>query len=156
VKFGLIMMSLVLIHAFPAQQEKRPIIYVKHLEPPYYPPLARMTRVGGTIEMKLKIAADGTVLSIESVPIGFGGTVLTLLKDEAEKNVKTWTFGCAGCPPEAPFEHKIRFKYSLDNNLPSSISKTVMDLPDEVTMSCGPTIIDHGGPPLKTSKKGSH
>jgi outer membrane biosynthesis protein TonB len=64
--------------------KKEPVRYVKHLEPPY-PPLARMTRVEGIIEMKLNFGADGTVLSVESVPRGYGSTVLTLLKHEVEK-----------------------------------------------------------------------
>jgi hypothetical protein len=141
--------------ATAAQDEKHSIIYVKHLEPPYYPPLPRMTRVGGTIEMKLRIGADGTVLSIESVPIGFGGAVLTILKDGAERNVKTWTFGCVGCSPNAPFEHAIKFKYVMDNNMTSDTTKTVMDLPDEVTISAGPVTIDHGVD-TKISKKRSN
>ena len=36
---------------------------MKDLEPPYHPPLARMARSRGIIEMKLKIGADSTVLS---------------------------------------------------------------------------------------------
>ena len=48
-----------------AQEEKQPTIYVKHLEPPLrYPPLARQTRLSGTIVMKLTIGKDGTVLAV--------------------------------------------------------------------------------------------
>lgn len=123
-----------------AQQTQAPVIYAKHVEPPYYPPLPRMTRVGGTIEMKLKIGTDGRVLSAESSNFGPGPAqkVLMMLKESAETNVKTWTFGCAGCPSDAPFEHKIKFRYVLDDSLPNNTSKTVMDLPDTVTMSAGP------------------
>jgi hypothetical protein len=155
VKFGLVMMSLVPIPSFRAQQEKQPIIYVKHLEPPYYPPLARVTRVSGTVVMKLGIGADGKVLTVDSESSNVAKPPSKILKNDAEKYVKTWTFGCVGCPPDAPFEHTIKFEYSLDDNLPPSTSKTVMNLPDEVTMSCGPTIIDHG-PDTKISKKRSH
>jgi hypothetical protein len=150
------MMSLVLIPTVPAQQEKQPIVYVKHLEPPYYPPLARMTRVHGTIVMKLRIGADGKVLAIESESSDAVKSGFTILKDDAEKIIKTWTFGCAGCPPGAPFDHTIKFNYVLDDNATPSTSSVVMNLPDEVTMSTGPVLIDHGGPPPKTSKKGSH
>jgi len=137
-----------------AQEEKQPIIYVRHLEPPYYPPLARQTRVSGTIVMKLKIGTDGKVLAIESESSNPAKSGSTILKDDAEKIVKTWTFGCVGCPPDAPFEHTIKFKYILDDNLPPSTSKTIMDLPDEVTMSCGPTILNTED--TKIPKKGSH
>jgi outer membrane biosynthesis protein TonB len=132
-----------------AQEEKQRIVYVKHLEPPYYPPLARMTRVSGTIEMKLKIGAGGAVLSVESTVDGAKGKVRTMLKDEAEKNIKTWTFGCVGCPAGAPFEHTVRFKYVQDMSLPERTIKTVMDLPDEVTMSAGPIPLE----PASTSTK---
>src|SRR5271168_1225176 len=81
------------------EEEKQPIVYVKHLEPPlHYPPLARQTRMSGTILMKLKIAVDGSVLAVESSP-GDSRTVgFVILRDDAEKVVKTWTFGCVGCP----------------------------------------------------------
>jgi hypothetical protein len=137
----------------PAREEMRPIVYVKHLEPPYYPPLPRMTRVGGTIEMKLKIGTDGRVLSVESANFGPGPAqkLLMMLKESAEANIKTWTFGCAGCPPDATFEHIIKFKYVQDNKLPDRTTKTVMDLPDEVTMSAGPIPVE----PATTSNKRS-
>lgn len=132
-----------------AQEANHPLVYAKHVEPPYYPPLPRMARVSGTVEMKLKIGVDGKVLSVESMP--GKGKVSSLLKDDAEKNVKTWTFGCVGCPPNAPFEHTIKFEYALDDKLPDRTTKTMMDLPDEVTMSAGPVPIE----PATTSNKRS-
>jgi hypothetical protein len=153
VKFGLVMMSLALIPAFPAQQEKQPIIYVKHLEPPYYPPLARQTRVHGTVVMKLKIGADGKVLGVESEPMDTSKAAFAMLKDHAEKNIKTWTFGCVGCSPDAPFEQIIKFAYILDYSLPDLTSSVMMDLPDKVTMSTGPIPVN---PAATTSKKESH
>ncbi len=156
VKFSLAMMSLVLIPAVRAQQEKQPIIYVKHLEPPYYPPLARMTRTHGTIVIKLKIGADGELLAIESESSDTTKSAFTIFKEDAEKIIKTWTFGCVGCPPDGPFNHTIKFKYILDDSAAPSTSKTVMDLPDEVTMSAGPIIINTDGAPPKKSKKGSY
>ncbi len=151
-RLSLIGMLLVLLFTGCAQGVKQPVVYVKHLEPPYYPLLPHLTRVGGTIEMKLKVGADGAVLSVESVPIGIGGPVLTMLKDDAEKNIKTWTFGCVGCPPSTPFEHTIKFKYVQDDHLPDREIRTLMDLPDQVTMSAGPVPIE----PEATSTKGSH
>jgi len=138
--------------ATAAQGEKRRLIYVKHLEPPYYPPLARQTRVHGTVVMKVKIGADGRVYGIESESTDTPKAAFAMLKDHAEKNIKTWTFGCVGCSPDAPFEHIIKFAYVLDNNLPESTSNVAMDLPDEVKMSTGPIFINPSG---KTSKKGN-
>jgi len=138
-----------------AQEERHPIIYVRHLEPPYYPPLARMMRVHGTILMKLRVGVDGKVLTTESESSDVAKSGFTMLKGNAEKIVKTWTFGCVGCPPDTPFAHTVRFTYLLDDHSPPSTSKVVMDLPDEVTMSTGPVLIDHGGP-ARNSKKGSN
>jgi hypothetical protein len=134
-----------------SSDEKRPLIYVKHLEPPYYPPLARMTRIQGTVVMKLKLGADGKVLTIEELSDTMKG-VSTILRNDAGKNVKTWTFGCVGCAPSASFEHTIKFNYVLDDNAALNSSKVVMDLPDEATMSVGPIPINSS----TTSKKGSH
>lgn len=136
-----------------AQEEKQPLIYVRHLEPPSYPALARQARVAGIVVMQLKIASDGAVLSVQSVTLGPQGTVVAAaLKNSAEKDVKTWIFGCVGCAPDAPFEHTIKYAYVLDDNLPAGTSKTVMDLPDEVTMSVGPVLVQ----PARSSKKRSN
>jgi outer membrane biosynthesis protein TonB len=141
----------------PPQDEKQRIIYVKHLVPPRgYPPLARQARLRGTIAIKLTIAVDGTVLSTESAPGDKDTTGFQILRDDAEKLVKRWTFGCVGCPPNAPFKHAIKFNYRLDNEDVLPDNWIMMDLPDEVTISTSPVMIDHGGPPPKSSKKGNH
>jgi hypothetical protein len=137
-----------------APNEKEPLICVKHLEPPLrYPPLARQTRLGGTIVMKLKIAADGSVLAVQSSPgdsrtVGFG-----ILRDDAEKIVKTWTFGCVGCPPNAPFEHTLRFRYTIDDQDVIQDNRVIMNLPDEITIYTTPVVINPDGQ-SKNSKKG--
>ena len=146
-------------HSLPTAglaQEKHPIIYVRHLEPPRgYPPLARQTRLSGTIMIRLTIAADGTVLSTESSP-GDGDTRgFPILRGDAEKLVKRWTFGCVGCPSNSPFEHTIKFKYRLDNEDVLPDNWITMDLPDEVTITASPPVCDHCPSP-KSSKKGNH
>ena len=70
----------------------------------------------------------------------------------SDKSVKTWTLDCVGCPPDAFYEHTIKYKNTMDSNLSPGSSKTVMDLPDEVTMFGQPDLVQ----PEKTSKKGSH
>jgi len=140
-----------------AQDEKRPIIYVKHLVPPRgYPPLARQTRVSGTIVMKLKIAPNGMVLAVESEPSHAANKVLAMLRDDAEKTVNKWTFGCVGCPPDLSFEHTIRFNYRLDYEDVLPDNWVTMDLPDEVTISASPPMVNPGGATPKTSKKESN
>jgi hypothetical protein len=153
VKFSLVAASLVLISAMPAPQQNQPIIiYVKHLVPPRgYPSLARQTRLHGTIAIELTIAADGTFLNAESAP-GDNDTIgFPILRDDAEKLVRKWTFGCVGCPPSTPFEHTIRFNYRLDNEDILPDNWVVMNLPDEVTMTASPPECDHC-PPKKVIK----
>jgi outer membrane biosynthesis protein TonB len=133
--------------------EKQRIIYVKHLEFRGYPPMARQTRVQGTVIMKLKIGTDGRVLTVESNSGGAQKSIFPLLKDDAEKVVKTWTFGCVGCPPDVPFEHTIRFNYRQEDRLPEN--PVVMNMPDEVTFfSTALELMTSGA--SKDSKKGSH
>src|SRR6266436_2187532 len=99
-----------------AQEEKHPLIFVKHLVPPRgYPPLARQTRLRATLVINLTIASDGTVLSTQSAPGDKDATGFQILRDDAEKLVKKWTFGCVECPPNAPFEHTMKFNYRIDN-----------------------------------------
>jgi hypothetical protein len=139
-----------------AQQTLAPIIYVKHLEPPlHYPPLARQTRLSGTIVMKLRIGADGAVLAIESSPGDSRTTGFTIFRADAEKIVKTWTFGCVGCPPDDPFEHTLKFHYTLDDQDVVQDNRVIMNLPDELTIYATSPVCDHCGP-VKPSKKGSH
>jgi outer membrane biosynthesis protein TonB len=134
-----------------AEERKGPIVYVKHLESPVrYPPLARQTRVSGAIVIKLTISADGTVLKTES---SVGAKNIGVLRDDAERIVKTWTFGCAGCPPDAPFEHTIKFIYKLENEMTAPSLRVVMNLPDEVTLSTDDTVFVQ---PSNSSKKGGH
>jgi len=141
----------------PPQEEKRPIVYVKHVELPHYPSLARQTRVSGTVVMKLMIAADGTVLSVESISSSDTKNIQQLLdmfRGDAERTIKTWTFGCAGCLPNAPYEHVTKFNYKLGDSMQfGEPDRFVMDLPDEVVISTAPIMIDHDGPAKKPKKR---
>jgi hypothetical protein len=140
-----------------AQEDKQPIIYVKHLEPPlHYPRLARQARLTGTIAIKLKVAADGAVSSAES-SLGDKNTIgFNVLRADAETLVKTWTFGCVGCAPDAPFEHTIRFRYALDDSpTVQDQTRVTMNLPNEVIIISQPFPCDHC-PPAKSPEKEKH
>jgi hypothetical protein len=152
VKLSLLVVFLALLSARLSQEEKHPIIYVKHLESPVrYPSLARQTRMSGTILVKLTIAADGIVLKTES-SVGDKNTVgFDLLKDDAERIVKSWTFGCAGCSPSTPFEHTIKFVYKIEQEVTAPSLRVVMNLPDEIAISTD----DYVAQPSKSSRKGS-
>ena len=138
-----------------AEERKQPIVYVKHLESPArYPPLARQARLTGRIVIKLTIAADGTVLKTESSVGDKNTTGFDVLKDDAERIVKAWTFGCRGCPPNVPFEHTIKFIYRQEDSFTAPGLRVEMNLPDEVTITTNSDQCDHC-PPAKPSKKGS-
>ena len=155
-KLSLIVIFLAFLAVSLPQAEKQPIIYVKHLEPPLrYPPLARQTRLSGTIVMKLTIGADGAILAIESSPGDSRTQGFKILRDDAEKVVKTWTFGCVGCAAESSFEHTLRFHYSMDNEDVVQDNRVIMNLPDELTIYTTGVVIDHG-PETKISKKRSN
>jgi hypothetical protein len=139
-----------------AREENQPIVYVKHLESPVrYPPLARQARLSGTIVIKLTIEADGTVLKTES-SVGDKNTKrFDVLKDDAERIVKAWTFGCRGCPPNAPFEHTIKLIYKQDGSFTAPCLRVEMNLPDEVMITTNSDPYDYCRP-AKPSKKGSN
>jgi hypothetical protein len=109
--------------------------------------------------MKLMIAADGTVLSVKSVSSSDTKNIqglLDMFREDAERTIKTWTFGCAGGPPNAPYEHIIKFNYKHDDSMHfDEPDRFVMELPDEVVISTAPIMIGRGGP-AKKSKKGNY
>ncbi len=130
------------------QEENQPIVYVKHLEPPlHYPPIARAAALHGTVIVKLTIAVDGAVLGTDSSPGDTQTVGYPLLRDETEKLIKKWTFGCANCSASASFEKTIRFTYRLEGEGVSyDDTKVVMDLPDQVTITVSPRECDHCPP----------
>ena len=136
------------------QQEKQPVVYVKHLEPPmHYPPLARAARLHGTVIVKLTIGLDGTVLEAESSPEGSTVVGFPVLRDETEKLLKKWTFGCAFCSANASYVNTMRFRYVLEGDgISSDNTRVVMQLPDEVTITASPRECDHCPPTTKPSK----
>ncbi len=135
-----------------AQQSNSPVIYVRHLEPPHYPPLGRQAQIQGTVIVKLTIGADGVVLSTESLAQDGEKLAHLLLREETEKLVKKWTFGCVNCSLNVPFEKTIKFIYRLEGEgVSCDDSRVVMELPDEVTITASPRECDHC-PPKKVIK----
>ena len=132
-------------------QDKQTLMYVKHLEPPLrYPSLARAARVQGTVGFKLTIGANGEVVTIDAIPEQEQTVGYPLLKRDAENVVRNWTFGCVNCPPNAPYEHSMKFIYRLDGeDSLQDQTRVVMELPDQVTISAKPPQCDHCPPKKK-------
>jgi len=142
--------------AWTSAEGERAIVYVKPLESPVrYPPLARETRMTGTAVIKLTIAVDGTALSTESSEGDKNTVAFEVLKDDAERIVKAWTFGCAGGSPNGPFEHTIKFIYKQEDSFTAPGLRVEMNLPGEVTITTSSVQCGHC-PPVKPSKKGSN
>jgi TonB family protein len=130
----------------PAQEDHF-IIYVKHLEPPLrYPQLARQAQLQGTVVIKLTIGANGRVLAAKALTCDEDPKACAhpILRDETEKLIKKWTFGCANCPSDAPLERTIKFSYRLEGEgILYDDTRVSMDLPDEVTITASPVQCDH-------------
>ena len=151
---GVLFLFLGVSQADFAQEEKQPIVYVKHLEPPLrYPPAARAAQLHGTIVVKLTISADGTVLGTVSSPGDTQMAGYPLLRDETERLLKRWTFACANCSSTASYEKTIRFTYRLEGEgISYDDTRVVMDLPDQVTITASPRECDHCSPKKKDNK----
>ena len=135
------------------QLDRQPIVYVKHLEPPlHYPALARAVRFHGTVIVKLTIGTDGVVLGAESSPQDSNMVGFPLLRDETEKLLKTWTFGCVFCS-SGPYSHTVRFHYVLEGDeVTYDDTRVEMQLPDEVTITVSPPVCDDCPTPAKPKK----
>ncbi len=155
-KLSILAVSLLFFLVGLPQEEKQVIVYVKHWEPPlHYPPLARQAQIQGTVIVKLTITADGTVLAAESQTRDQDpqANAHPLLKDDTEKLVKKWTYGCAYCSSAVPYEKRIKFIYRLeDEGISYDDTRVVMDLPHEVTITASPRECDHC--PRKKSSHG--
>lgn len=103
----------------------------------------------------MTISADGSVLAAKSLTHDEGSraSAQPLLRDEAEKLVKKWTFGCANCSSDAPYETTIKFTYQLEGEgILYDDSRVSMDLPNEVKITASPVQCDHCPPKKKTNK----
>jgi len=143
------------LNGTPAQ-EHQPVIYVKHLAPPLrYPQLARQAQLQGTVVIKVKIGSDGSVLAAKPLTHDEDpqANAHPLLRDETEKLVKNWTFGCANCSSDKSYEKTIKFTYRLEGEgIPYDDTRVSMDLPDEVIVTASPVECDHCPPKKKSNK----
>jgi TonB family protein len=85
----------------PQQQ----VVFSK-LSPPIYPPLARVARVTGTVELALRIRRDG---SVESADVVSGHP---LLKEAALDSAKRSEFQCHDCDGVATYTLIYTFEFT--------------------------------------------
>ena len=102
---GLAPALLLLSHCFAAQERpveiKRSLPKVVSASVPFYPELARQTRVQGIVTFR--VSTDGKRVSAVGAETGH-----PILVRAATDNVKTWEF-----KPHAPTSFEVTFRYSL-------------------------------------------
>jgi TonB family protein len=80
----------------------RPDLKLLHSEAVNYPPLARQTRISGTVVLQVSVANDGTVSHVEVLK-GH-----PLLRDPVQQNVQQWRFAAQPGEPRT-FELSCEF-----------------------------------------------
>jgi TonB family protein len=87
--FGL---ALVSVPAVPAQSEEHPGRKLIRTEKPDYPAVLKSKGLGGTVRLRAKVLANGTVASIDVL----GGDAV--LAESAARAVMTWKYAPAASP----------------------------------------------------------
>jgi TonB family protein len=80
----------------------RPDLVVEQLEPIGYPPLARQTRISGTVVLRISVAANGTVYDVEVL------SGHPLLQGASTESLRHWKFAPQSGEPRT-FEFKCEF-----------------------------------------------
>ena len=116
---------------------------VQDIVVPGYPRLARIAQLEGSVSLELRIGEDGTVLSAE------GSGAHPLLVQEAEKNIREWTFAMFPQSTEFPISHRIVFTYRLQGKpeYREPIPRVVLHLPDRVEIISRPSEVQPQGIP---------
>jgi len=92
---------------FSGHPELRPVEFVRLV----YPPLARQTRIGGTVTARVTVASDGTVSGVQTI----GGD--PIIRPSVEETIKKWKFEPG---VERSFELKCEFVLpGTDDALPN-------------------------------------
>src|ERR1700687_662591 len=94
--------------------QEHPLVYVRHLEQSYYPPLAAAARITGTVTLKLTISPVGKVMNVETLSNDVTPRAHPLLEETSIAFAKTWTFGCFNCAVGADYEQVVTFMYKLE------------------------------------------
>lgn len=106
---------------------------VRDLAVPYYAPLARMARLQGKVVLDIQVLADGHVGDVKA------SGAEPLLQQEAEKNIRKWTFGNLPQGSKFPIYHRIVYVYRLEGKPTFANEYTyVFHLPDYVEIVTQP------------------
>lgn len=111
-------------------------ICVKHIESPDYSHVAITANLQGSVVLQITIDDDGRVIEAN------GTGAHRLLCDNAERNVRLWTFSK---PVRAPYVHRIVYEYKLEGPAVNftAAPKISFDLPDRVSITTRPEILNN-------------
>ena len=106
---------------------------VKHVHVPKYDTLMRSAGLQGTVDVEVEVWEDGGVRAAKAS----GGP--TLLNEDAEANMREWTF----CPSLQSRHFVIKYVYRLEGE-PGfhPESEVSLDLPDKVTVASHPEALE--------------
>lgn len=124
-RFHLSALTLVLVGCCNWAGERPKPPCVVHLEAPSYNNVARFARLQGDVAVQVTVGSDGRITSAKAT----GDS--SLLRDEAEKNARTWIF-------ESGESRALEIHYifhleepEVQNNPPARVT---FDLPEHVTV----------------------
>src|SRR5215472_5959273 len=109
-------------------------LHLTHAEPVLYPPLARQTRISGTVVAKASVASDGKVDHVEIV------SGHPLLQQTVVDNLQRWTFSPQ---PGEPRTFELRCEFVLSEaSLSSRRGENAVLEPLHLLILAAPVIID--------------
>lgn len=118
--------SLLLLAALPGVDQATQPLAV-HVESLAYPDLARATQIQGVVDVEIEINSEGKVSSASAI------SGHPLLKQSAEKNIRSWRFDTSSSDIRWL---TVRYQFILE--LPKTYyrpeSRTLFDLPTRITV----------------------
>ena len=119
--------SLLLLVAFRGLDEPTRQPLAVHVESLAYPDLARQTQIQGAVDVEIEIDSQGKVSS------AFAISGHPLLKESAEKNIRTWRFDTSSSD-----SRRLTVRYEFILEPPKTYyrpeSRNLFDLPTRITV----------------------
>jgi TonB family protein len=125
VAFAVLSMILLIRTKETAEERKQALPTVESAAVPFYPPLARVARIEGTV--RLRVWTEGKRVSVISTESGH-----PLLATAAEANVRTWQFTDRG---PTTFEVTFEYKMLQESQCEMDNGTVLLRLPTEVEVS---------------------
>ena len=120
--------SLLLLVAFSGLDEPTRQPLAVHVESLAYPDLARQAQIQGAVDVEIEIDSQGKVSSASAT------SGHPLLKQPAEKNIRTWRFDTSS--PDNLRRLKVRYEFILEppKTYHRPESRNLFDLPTRITV----------------------